>query len=163
MRNWGELNAQPVTLPDYCIDIYEFPNASGRVPAVSIGFAAAKNACKKKKKRICSEEEWEKSCKGTGNLRFPYGNNFSASACSTEKEDGADGAVSPSGSFSGCRSKYGAADMSGNVEEWAVGKDGGPILKGGAADRPDWSCRCASRRKAGTPAFIGLRCCADPQ
>ena len=51
--------------------------------------------------------------------------------------------------FAGCRSGFGVFDMSGNVAEWtATPLSAGSramIVKGGAANKPDWAVRCANR------------------
>lgn len=168
MRGFDEKPFGKVEVKEYCIDSYEYPNRQGQAPTSALTFVAAENACKSRNKRLCTEEEWEKACKGPGSARFPYGDAFDADTCNTEDEDGEDRAVGPSGAFGKCRSGYGVFDLSGNVAEWTASSYNAEIadrtLKGGASDRPDHDTRCAAR-KNGPPgmksAQIGFRCCAD--
>lgn len=170
MMGFDEKPLSTVNVPAYCIDIYEYPNRNGAIPVTGVSFTAAESMCKARGKRLCTEEEWEKACKGGSSSRFPYGNSFDADACNTEDADGEDRVVGPSGAFRKCRSSYGVFDMSGNVAEWtaSVYKSGvaDRTYKGGSADRPDYDARCASR-KNGAPGTkrdqLGFRCCADPQ
>jgi serine/threonine protein kinase/formylglycine-generating enzyme required for sulfatase activity len=167
-RNFGDLTYQSVDVGAYCIDYYEFPNGRGRVPQLAVSFKAAQQACKKKNKRLCTENEWEKACKGPSGSRFPYGNQWDPSACATEDDEGNKREASKSGEFKRCRSGYNVFDMSGNAAEWTASEygQGGYVVKGGSADRPGYDGRCAARKKkkvADADALLGFRCCSDPQ
>lgn len=170
MMGFDEKPLANVQVDAYCIDYFEYPNRRGAMPQTNVTFQAAEKACKAHGKRLCTEEEWERACKGSAGLRFPYGANFDAEACNTEDASGEDRPVAASGTFSRCRSGYGIADMSGNVAEWTSSKYNADLedrtLKGGASDRPDYATRCASR-KNGAPGTrsdrIGFRCCAAPK
>jgi formylglycine-generating enzyme required for sulfatase activity len=167
-RNFGEKNYASVEVAAFCVDYYEAPNGRGRVPVTKVSYAAAEKACREKKKRLCSEEEWEKACKGPSGLRYPYGNQWDPAVCATKDDEGQNREIAKSGTFERCRSGYNVLDMSGNVAEWTATKwDGGDgyVVKGGAADRPGYDARCAARKKkAGGSAedALGYRCCADP-
>jgi len=170
MRNFGEIKLHTVTAKAFCIDRYEYPNAPGRKPTTGVSWKQAKKLCKKRGKRLCSEEEWEYACKGKGNRRFPYGNKWNPETCNTEDASGEDGTVSSCGSYPRCRSPFGVFDMSGNVSEWTASSyspgAGARTYKGGSATRPNWATRCASRSSAspGTrKADLGFRCCARPK
>ena len=161
MKGFGEKNNEPVTLPVYCIDYFEYPNKSGAMPRANVGYAGAESACKKAGKRLCSEEEWEKACKGPGGLRYPYGNKWDPALCNSEDDQGNKKEVGAAGAFPKCRSGYGIADLSGNVAEWVAG---GSINKGGSADKPNYAVRCAAKTKADpgkSSPTLGFRCCAD--
>ena len=140
-----------------------------RLPITKVTFAGAEKACKEKQKRLCSEEEWEKACKGPSGLRYPYGNQWDPSLCATEDDEGNDREIAKSGTFEKCRSGFTVLDMSGNVAEWTATKwEGGDgyVVKGGSADRPGYDARCAARKKrpgAQGADFLGYRCCADPK
>jgi serine/threonine protein kinase len=160
MRSFDEKPLTPVELGAYCIDVFEFPNRKGAVPRAGVSFAAARGLCEQAGKRLCSEAEWEKACKGPGTLRWPYGATFDASACNTEDEKGDPRAVAASGSFGRCRSGHGVSDLSGNVAEWT--QDG--VLKGGSYASPDYAVRCSARKGPGArSAEVGFRCCASPR
>jgi formylglycine-generating enzyme required for sulfatase activity len=146
----------------FCIDTYEFPNKRGVAPAVSLGFLDAKRACATAGKRLCTEAEWEKACKGPGTALWPYGNGFDAEACNTEDQSGESRDLSPSGRFAKCRSGFGVADLSGNAAEWTQDK----VIKGGSFASGDYAVRC-SARKDGTSleksSEVGVRCCKSPR
>lgn len=157
--------AEPLIMPrqvaTFCIDEFEFPNQAGAEPRVDVSWEEARAECGNLGKRLCSEDEWEKACKGPGNLRFPYGAAFNTTACNT---DGNAGAPAASGAFQACRSGYGVADLSGNVAEWTSSSLGGGdrVRKGGAFDRQQPSVRCAAQVSAepgSRSSSVGFRCC----
>lgn len=157
-----------VTTAAYCIDLYEYPNKKGGEPGTNLRFAQAVSSCKSRGKRLCSEQEWERACKGPSNAHFPYGNTFNAEACNTADASGQAREIAASGSFSKCGSGYGVFDLSGNVAEWVdspFGSGGDNTVKGGGANRAGFSTRCAARvgRAPGSKdPFIGFRCCSAP-
>jgi eukaryotic-like serine/threonine-protein kinase len=169
MSGFDEKPLTPTDVKSYCIDYFEFPNRGGGMPLANVNFAQAEASCKARTKRLCTEEEWERACKGPNSARFPYGAAFEADVCNTQDANGEARNVAASGAFAKCRSYYFVADMSGNVAEWTSSKFSGEsadrTIKGGAADRPDYDTRCAAR-KIGHPGMrsdkLGFRCCADP-
>ncbi|MCB9639760.1 MAG: SUMF1/EgtB/PvdO family nonheme iron enzyme [Myxococcales bacterium] len=168
MRSFGELPLVLKSTKDYCIDRYEYPGR-GRRPKTSVSWNTANNICQGMGKRLCTEVEWERACKGGRNIRYPYGSNFSADSCNTRTSDGKDRSLRSSGSFRRCKSAYGVYDMSGNAAEWTSSRfrnRSWRIIRGGAANRPDWDVRCASRGNLPPTTqkpTIGFRCCADPR
>ncbi len=164
-RQPDELAFVSVNVPGFCIDRYEYPNKKGAIPKSSVTFTEAERLCAEQGKRLCSEEEWEKACKGISMVKYPYDNHFDPSACNAESNTGEEKSVAPSGKYSKCKSTYGVYDMSGNLAEWIYMKGGKKGVKGGYVNRPDWAVRCASR-KVESPTkkspFYGFRCCADP-
>ena len=159
MRGFGEKSNTQVTTQAYCIDIFEYPNKRGATPKTNVGQGEAESLCQKAGKRLCSEEEWEKACKGPGNAKFPYGNTFIQGKCNTADAEGNKSGLQPSGSLSGCVSGYGVFDMSGNAAE--ITKN---AVKGGSADKADYASRCAARvAKTAASPMTGFRCCADPK
>ncbi len=169
MRNFAEKTLHKVSTKAYCIDRYEY-GGHGHRPLTSVSWYRANTLCERQGKHLCSEAQWEKACKGPRDDRFPYGNVFRPNACNTEDAQGNDRHVEPGGSFPKCRSGYGVLDMSGNVSEWTASKFQANLTdrtqKGGAANRPDWDTRCASRGNRSPNAkspFLGFRCCAHPK
>lgn len=164
----GVLDKRPLTsvqVPSFCVDEYEYPNQAGAQPKVSVTWEEARSLCEQAGKRLCSEEEWEKACKGPGNARFPYGNAYDADACNTETAQGQDRTLAASGSFPRCRSAYGVVDIAGNVAEWTSTRfDASDFThKGGAFDRQDSTSRCSARKNAvptDRSTSVGFRCCA---
>jgi formylglycine-generating enzyme required for sulfatase activity len=165
MRFNDEHKLATTHLPAFCVDEFEYPNRRGAEPMVNVAWADARKLCEAKGRRLCSEPEWEKACKGPGNWRFPYGNAYDALACNTESEGGEDGRVVGAGTFPKCRSWYGVADLGGSLLEWTSSSYGGTTnraQKGGSFKRPDRMSRCAAR-KGGAPIDksdeVGFRCC----
>jgi serine/threonine protein kinase/formylglycine-generating enzyme required for sulfatase activity len=168
MRNFGDRDQKRVTLAGFCMDYYEYPNKGGQKPMTKVAYPQAEKLCRDQKKRLCSEDEWEKACKGGSGHRFPYGNEFDEGACNTQDSNGNNRAVAASGAFPSCRSSFGIFDLSGNVAEWVSGRlapgASDKVKKGGAANRPDFDDRCAARGGEGGGArsdTLGFRCCAE--
>jgi formylglycine-generating enzyme required for sulfatase activity len=167
MIGFDERPLTTVEVRAFCVDEFEYPNRRGTVPKVKVSWLAAKRTCEKEHKRLCSETEWEKACKGPSQLRFPYGNKFDASACGTEDAAGHDRALATAGRYSRCRSGYGVVDLSGNAAEWTATAypGGGKVVKGGAFNKQDYAARCSARkdtRASNHSSEVGFRCCADP-
>ncbi len=168
MRGFDELLAQRRRVEAYCIDIYEYPNERGRQPQAHVTWARAKKACEKAGKRLCSEIEWERACKGPEGTRFPFGDEFVASTCNVSADSGGQRRPGDAGVFSRCRSGFGAIDMAGNVAEWTASQWSkevpDKVVKGGSADQAAFMARCAARvneSSASHRATLGFRCCMD--
>lgn len=158
MLNFDERALESVEVAAFCVDLFEFPNKRGAQPMVNVSWADAKRLCEARGKRLCTEAEWEKACKGPGNARWPYGSTFDANACNTEDDVGDDRTIGASGRFAKCRSGYGVADLSGNVAEWTQEKQ----QKGGSFSKPDYAVRCSARKallSGAKAADVGFRCC----
>ena len=167
MRNFGERDAKSTELKKFCIDYYEAPNGAKALPTTWVSWSAANNACGRLGKRLCTEAEWERACKGAGNSRFPYGNSYNVDTCNTVDAAGKPRDLARAADFKKCRSGFKAYMLAGNAEEWVDEAVGGQkVVKGGAADRPDFASRCSARRtmsaRASSPT-LGYRCCADPR
>ncbi|MCB9644413.1 MAG: SUMF1/EgtB/PvdO family nonheme iron enzyme [Myxococcales bacterium] len=166
MHFFGEKQLVRTRTSAYCIDRYEAPG-KGKMPSRGVSWSDAKRRCRAQGKRLCTESEWERACKGSSGRRYPYGNSFNPSACNTRDAGGKNRSLRRTGSYSRCRSSFGVFDMSGNVAEWTSSpfrRKGWRIIRGGSFNRPDWDVRCASR--GGLPPSsrkpsVGFRCCAD--
>lgn len=160
MMGFDEKTLSAVEVGAFCIDAFEYPNKRGSSPTASIGFADAKRLCEAQSKRLCSEAEWEKSCKGPGGAKWPYGGTFDADTCNTEDDIGDARSIAPAGRFAKCRSGFGVADLSGNVAEWTSDR----IIKGGSFASGDYAVRCSARKNGASFAKsseVGFRCCSD--
>ena len=169
-----------------CMDQFEAPNIRGEKPFVMKSFKSAKKWCGARKKRVCTEEEWEMACEGEEHRPLAYGWHVDATLCNSNKQwrpfdvkklysdgDDADKEVerlwqgAPSGAYQTCVSPFGVYDMMGNVEEWvaarATRKFPGALM-GGFWAKPWTGCR--GTNDAHEPSFTfyetGFRCCADP-
>ena len=171
---------------DYCIDRYEWPNREGATPTVVVSWNEAADLCRRAGRRLCTEDEWTLACEGPAMLPYPWGYERDATTCNIDHHNqaydsetitGNDRAraneaaalvsqARPSGTYPRCESPYGARDMTGNVDEWAVSRTGDPhrsVLKGGYWGRVRTRCRPATRRHDEGFRYyqIGFRCCAD--
>ncbi|MCY1043364.1 SUMF1/EgtB/PvdO family nonheme iron enzyme [Corallococcus sp. bb12-1] len=163
-----ELALESVMVGSFCVDEFEFPNKRGRLPRVSVSLLDAKSLCEAASKRLCSEDEWEKACKGPGNARYSRGED-SPTACNTGTATGSAATLAHAGGFPSCQhSEFLPSDMSGNAAEWTDTqfKKGGAdmTIKGGSFMGASDTSRCAAR-KQGAPKMtapdLGFRCCAN--
>ncbi|RKH10697.1 protein kinase [Corallococcus sp. CA053C] len=168
-RSSDESLLASVPVESFCVDEFEFPNKQGRKPRVSVSWLDAKGLCAEAGKRLCTENEWEKACKGPGNARFSSGDAPVSTACNTGTAEGTPGALAASGQFGECRFNFGPSDMSGNAAEWTStpfpSSNDDMIIKGGSFDSPSDASRCAARKRGATAhkdANLGFRCCANP-
>lgn len=142
-------------------------------PVVYVTYQDAFTYCKWKKKRLPTEAEWEKSCRGTDGNTFSYGNDFNKikEKCNVEGKG-----LAEVDKFPECVSPYGVYNLCGNVWEWVDGwydaypnnnfkmKEFGKkyrILRGGSWNNIDWTARCSNRvywEKNKSWALAGFRC-----
>src|SRR5690606_26968486 len=60
------------------------PRAESLVGVVPQGYMnahAAEAACKHAGKRLCTEEEWTRACRGEADTLFPYGDEYEEGVC----------------------------------------------------------------------------------
>lgn len=169
-----------------CMDQFEAPNQKGKRPLVMHSFRSARRYCAQRKKRLCTEQEWELACEGAERRPLAYGWRVDKSACNSDKgwrpfdvdalRAGGEEAQreverlwqgSLSGKYLTCVSMHGIYDMMGNVEEWVISRPGRKFpgaLMGGFWAKPWTGCR--GTNDAHEPSFefyeTGFRCCADP-
>ena len=153
------------TLNSFCIDQYEYPNQKGQFPITGTPWEQASQMCGHQNKRLCSEAEWERACKGPdqSNRNFSYGSTFIAESCNVGNQEPNS---LPSGSLDSCVTDEKVYDLTGNVEEW-VSSSGRfrkdfKLTKGGASHISSWAGRCASNQESSLDKkspWIGFRCC----
>jgi formylglycine-generating enzyme required for sulfatase activity len=149
----------------YCIDVYEYPGGK-TIPRTEVSYEEAGRLCASRGERLCTEQEWERACRGKSGASYPYGQSFDPNRCNTRGQTRiANGEIAPAGSFNTCRSASGAYDMSGNVAEWVTGAHGS-AQKGGSVLSTNPQVRC-SHVVRGQPddggVYVGFRCCSDPK
>lgn len=151
----------------FFIDEFPFPNEEGAIPRTGVTQEQAAQLCSQVGKRLCTELEWERACKGPDNTRYEYGDAYRAEACGT----GGSPRLVPSGYRIGCVSKFGVRDLHGGIWEWTSsewGRDtnaGRVAIRGGNDVEGELVGRCANAR-AQTPdevgGELGFRCCQGP-
>lgn len=136
---------------------------SKRQPIVGVGWADAEAYCKWSKKRLPTEEEWEKAARGTDGRIWPWGNNADDNMYNGRKKEFY--APVNIGSFPSGNSPYGVSDMAGNVWEmtssiyWQGTKK---TMKGGSFLNTNADVRAAVRWVAADEEnganWLGFRC-----
>jgi hypothetical protein len=160
-----ELAGEQVMMRGFMIDVYPYPNEVGAIPTTNLSFDEAKALCAEQDKRLCTELELERACKGPSNTTYEYGDVYSASACKT----GSDRALVPNGVNTACKSAFGVHDLHGGAWTWTAsawgrsGKAGLMAIRGGNATTGELVGRCANGRALAPEARrigVGVRCCA---
>lgn len=129
-------------------------SAKGKVPQAHISRDEADRACRNAGKRLCTDEEWVKACKGKKPTLYPYGDDHVEGRCNDKgvssfnllygpgnnqpPEQSAytmermndprlnqmKGTVARGGEFKRCRNAYKLYDMVGNLHEWTSSPSG---------------------------------------
>lgn len=161
---------------------HKFPADKAKHPVVNVTWHDANTYCKSLGKRLPSEEEWEKSARGTDGRLYPWGKAFDKTKANT-REGGAPSApvshqhdqsaakkaetkgAMPVGSYEAGKSPYGIYDMAGNVREWTDGwydeKKIYRAVRGGSFIDDSESVYTFTVRKSipeDSKAYIGFRC-----
>jgi len=159
-----EMPGQQIVLRGFFMDMFAHPNEEGAIPRTGVKHAEAEALCAEQGKRLCSELEWERACKGPENSTYEYGDRYRADVCSTGRSP----RMLPNGYRQGCRSEFGVRDMHGGVWEWTSsrwGRGGDPklvALRGGNGEAGDLVGRCANatpRAPNSASPTVGFRCC----
>lgn len=151
----------------YCVDRHEASldaqarsmSIPGVMPKVQITQPEAAAACKAAGKRLCTDTEWLRACRGPNQLTYPYGNTLIPGRCNDEGRQ-----IAPTGSYAGCVTAEGAFDMVGNVNEWTADPAG--TFRGGyygdiAINGPGCLYRTTAHDGSARLLTTGFRCCAD--
>jgi len=166
----GELAPRDIATPAYCVDVYEFPNHASEIPTTAVTREQAQNACIARGKRLCTETEWERACRGGANRRFTYGDAPDENTCVTRR-GGKPRSLEGAGARAGCANDLKLFDFSGNAAEWtsttvAAGPRHLAVVKGGGGASPAAASRCAARVQmpsGNRDGWLGFRCCTDPK
>jgi formylglycine-generating enzyme required for sulfatase activity len=163
-------------------------SAPGAVPQGYISGREAGSACGRSGKRLCSESEWGRACRGAGSTIYPWGNDRRDGVCNDARAvhpaveffgTGAswiwsrlghpcinqlDDSVAATGSHPGCVSESGHFDLMGNLHEWT--SDPAGTFRGGFyVDTVRNGAGCTYRTTAHDTGHwdysTGFRCCAD--
>lgn len=93
----------------------KYPEKLADHPVVNVSWYDADAYCKWRKKRLPTEQEWEKAARGTDGRKFPWGDEFDIKKVNALGENGG---TTPVSGFPEGASPYGALNMAGNVMEW---------------------------------------------
>lgn len=159
-----EMPGEQLILEGFFMDVFAYPNEAAAIPLTNVTQEHARSLCEERGKRLCSELEWERACKGPDNTDYEYGDRYRPDVCAT----GRVAQLLPSGLRFGCRSEFGVRDLHGSVWEWtdsAWGR-GGPAghvtVRGGNDLHGEVVGRCANARSRAPDdksAELGFRCC----
>jgi sulfatase modifying factor 1 len=163
-----ELAAEPISMHGFYVDEYAFPNEAGAIPKTGLNRDEAAVLCSMQGKRLCTELEWERACKGPSNTTYEYGEQYRPAECAT----GGATRLTPSALRVMCKSGFGIHDLHGGPWEWTSsswqrgGDAAAGVLRGGNAEAGELVSRCANAMPL-TPRLrrtdVGARCCAgDP-
>jgi formylglycine-generating enzyme len=167
----AELPGVDVPLSGFYIDTLPWPDEAGAIPTTNVSHDEAERLCESKSKRLCTELEWERACKGPGNTRYEYGVSYDPRVCMTG-QPAESSARKPSGANAACVSAFGAREMHGGPFEWTDspwgrgGTKGLGVVRGGNDPAGEILSRCAVARPMSPmdrSPVTGFRCCAGPR
>ncbi len=159
----SERPEQVVDVSGFWIDVapLQVPDGDGGEFKIVNGMThdEARRICGKFNKRLCTEDEWEKACKGPDSSIYTYGDTFDPQVCPAPGFNDRYRVAA----FPNCASGYGVLGMSGGVGEWTGTARGDvflikPAMVGSA---PTYS-RCAgqaSLEEGLIDGNVGMRCC----
>jgi hypothetical protein len=125
-------------------DAYRAVSLRGAVPQAYISGNDAKRACEASGKRLCSDLEWQRACRGLDDFVYPYGNTRKPGVCNDESLhpvyspeecfgtnaswiygeidyagiDQQANTLSLTGAHAQCVTPEGVYDLMGNVHDW---------------------------------------------
>lgn len=151
------------------------PQGKENHPVVGLTWDDAKAYARWTRRRLPTEQEWEKAARGADGRLFPWGNSFDPKLCNTKESYRGD--TTAVDHFPGGASPYGSLDMIGNVWEFTASAFGDdprdqagnpdefsryPILRGGSYESDQRMARCSGRIEH-SPVYrislVGFRCC----
>lgn len=110
-----------------------FADGEGAIPVVNVSWDAAAAFCASEGKRLPTEAEWEKACRGgREDQKYPWGNE-------DPTEEQARFGSQEGGPVAVCskeRNDYGLCDMIGNAWEWTADFYGGDYYAGAPEENP---------------------------
>ena len=153
-----------VPMNEFSIDVFPYPNDPSQAARTGVTQSEARTLCQARGKRLCSELEWEKGCKGVESKTFEYGNQYNKDACKML-------ASFMPNARAKCVSDFGVKDTHGLVFEWTSsdwgrGKSSLVTVRGSSGPGNVVRERCASGvgRAAGeSTKDIGFRCCSGAE
>jgi len=173
--HWRVKTTDPIATPEQRLADEKWNANIANEPRQDITWHEAKALCAEAGKRLCSELEWEKACKGPNNDPFGYGAEYTSGTCLPsgfkKAQKDAMGNISEAGdkvdTRSACTNEWGVFGLSGGIREWtATGQGNNYVVKPGTIGDDRLGTRCAGRDdrpSSFAQVHIGARCCADPE
>jgi hypothetical protein len=163
-------------------------SAEGAVPQGYINANQAEAACENAGKRLCTNTEWLRACRGPDNTTYPYGNTREPGVCNDARAvhpaveyfgtsdpsvysliqhpclNQLPNSLDPAGSRAGCETAEGLFDMMGNLHEWT--SDPAGTFRGGyyvdtVINGPGCLYVTTAHDRSHWDYSTGFRCCAD--
>lgn len=157
---WKWRQQKDITVPDYWEDEKWNPPDH---PVVGVSWYEADAFARWSKKRLPTEQEWERAARGIDGRVYPWGNEFDKEKCNT-KEAGL-GRTTRVSRYPGGISPDGCYDMAGNVLEWTTSFydeiKGLFVIRGGSWSNNQDNARCAGRNNTHPIErcfVVGFRC-----
>ena len=155
----NEADLVPVEVPAFAIDRLPYPNDPSAPPRTGVTREEAMALCESDGKRLCTELEWERACRGDTTRAFPGGAGFDVEACSLDP-------------FA-CASPFDVLALGVTMFEWTssdvsrrLGSERwSAVVRGGRASDPAAEHRCGARHAVSpenASADVGFRCCRGP-
>jgi len=152
----AEADLVSVELPAFAIDALPYPNEVGKPARTGVSRDEAAALCEARGKRLCSELEWERACKGPAGSTFTTGETLDLARCKAEPAT--------------CRSSEGALGLGIALREWTRSEEPGglghtprtAVARGAALDADADAHRCAARTGLTADSRaddLGFRCC----
>lgn len=156
-----ELEGLSIQMGAFDIDAYPYPNDPSKPPLTNVTRDEAQAMCQKRGRRLCTELEWERACKGPNNTTYEYGNRHQVSLCPSSGT-----VLRNAGAYEKCASGFGVKAMHGLVWEWTAsdwgrgGPGGMATVRGGESSALRGRCANGqSRSPADKQPDLGFRCC----
>lgn len=167
-----EMAGVPVEIGGFYIDLLPWPNEPNAIPTTNVSRDEAEQLCVSKGKRLCTELEWERACKGPESTIYEYGDVYRKDVCGTGVAI-EQASRRPTGEHAQCKSGFGVSEMHGGIFEWTSSvwgrgsRDAAQgVLRGGNSLAGELVGRCANalaRNPSKKSPTMGLRCCAGPK
>ena len=150
-----EADLVEVPMGEVDIDRLPYPGDPSQAPRRVTTRGEAEALCAERGRRLCTELEWERACKGDGATVFPTGESVDVARCAEDP--------------STCASPSGATDLGLRSAEWTA-SDAEPrlarlertaVARGGTPEEPRHLHRCGARRAVapGGDEPLAFRCC----